>query len=145
MNYLSPSRTLWFAACLLLVFACKKDEKTPAELLTATTCWKMTLLEGYDPSVNLWVAVPVEACVADNCFTFNSDQTFVTDEGASKCDPGDPQTAEGAWSLSDDGKKLSITDDGSSETGTLVTLTADKLSYELSIDSAKIRVTFRAN
>ncbi|HLP95924.1 MAG TPA: hypothetical protein VK168_17905 [Saprospiraceae bacterium] len=125
----------------LLTAACKKDEPSPSEILTAATCWKITLLEGYESSAGLWVSVPVEACMADNCFTFLSDQSFKVDEGASKCDPNDPQTATGGWSISPDGKQLSLTDDQSSDTGTILSIEKDKLVYEVSFDQEKIRFT----
>lgn len=131
--------------CLLTLIRCKKDDPTPTELLTGGTCWKTVLLEGYDQANNLWTAVPIEDCEADNCFTFKTDQSFSVDEGAVKCDPGDPQTATGTWSISDDGKKLSLTDDSTTDVGAIVELTKDKLVYEISIDDEKVRITLKAN
>jgi hypothetical protein len=131
--------------CALAVVGCKKDEPTPTEILTAGTCWKMTLLEGYDTSNSIWVAVSVEDCDADNCFAFKADQTFTMDEGATKCHPDDPQTSTGTWSLSNDGKKLSLSDAAFTEVGTIVELTKGKLVYELDFDGEKARVTMSAN
>lgn len=133
-----------FAGILAFV-GCKKDEPTPAELLTAGTCWKMTLLEGYDSANKLWVSVPVEDCDADNCFAFKTDQSFTVEEGAIKCQPDDLQLSEGTWSLSEDGKKLSLSDDSSTEVGTIVELSKGKLVYELAFDEDKLRVTLSAN
>jgi hypothetical protein len=134
-----------FFACLFAVAGCKKDDPSPAEILTAGKCWKMTLLEGYDPANNIWVAVPIDDCDADNCFTFKADQSFSVEEGAIKCDPNDPQTATGTWSISDDGKKLSLSDSGISDVGTIVELVSGKLVYEVTADADKIRVTMRAD
>ncbi len=136
---------LLLAACSLSVVSCKEDEASPTELLTAPSCWKMSLVEGYDKTNNLWVAVPVDDCEADNCNTFRTDQTFITDEGATKCDPGDPQSAVGAWSISDDGKQLSMTDAGTTDVGTITELTAAKLVLEVEFDDEKVRLTFRNN
>lgn len=136
---------LFLFVCAFAVIGCKDDDPSPAEILTAGTCWKMTLLEGFDTANNLWVAVPIEDCDADNCFTFKTDQTFSVEEGAAKCDPDDPQESEGAWSLSNDGKKLSLTDSGTTDTGDIVELTEGKLVYEVTFDEEKIRVTMRAN
>jgi hypothetical protein len=134
------------AACSLFLMSCKKDEApSPTELLTAPSCWTMTLLEGYDPANNLWVAVPFDDCEADNCNTFKSDQTFVADEGATKCDPDDPQSGVGAWSISEDGKTLSISTGGSTDVGTVVELNGTKLVFEAAFDDEKVRVTFKAN
>lgn len=131
--------------CALAVVGCKDDEPTPAEILTAGTCWKMTLLEGFDTANNIWVAVPIEDCDADNCFAFKADQSFSVEEGAAKCDPAHPQIATGTWSISDDGKKLSLTDSGTTEVGSIVELVEGKLVYEATFDDEKIRVTMRSN
>ncbi|MBN8678919.1 MAG: lipocalin family protein [Chitinophagales bacterium] len=125
----------------LLTAACKKDEPTPSEILTAATCWKITLLEGYESGAGLWLSVPVEDCIADNCFSFKTDQTFSVDEGAAKCDPNDAQTSTGGWSISPDGKQLSLTDDQSSDTGNIISIEKDKLVYEVNFDQEKIRFT----
>lgn len=142
--------TLQIAAPMLLVgilafVSCKKDEPTPTELLTTGTCWKMTLLEGYDSTNKLWVSVPVEDCEADNCFAFKTDQSFTVEEGALKCQPDDPQLSEGTWSLSEDGKKLSLSDDSDTEVGSIVELSKGKLVYELAFGEDKIRVTLVGN
>ncbi len=131
--------------CAFAVVGCKKDDPSPTEILTAGTCWKMTLLEGFDTANNLWVAVPIEDCDADNCFTFKADQSFSVEEGSTKCDPDDPQTSTGTWSLSDDGKKLSLSDSSTSDVGTIVELVSGKLVYEATFDDAKIRITMRAD
>jgi hypothetical protein len=131
-------------AFVLFTFACKKEKLTPTEMLTGNDCWKVTLLEGLEPNSELWVSVPVEDCLADNCFSFNTDQSFKVDEGAVKCDAGEPQTAIGAWSISEDGKKLSLTDNSEVTIGDVVELTKDKLVYETSLEDAKVRVTMTA-
>lgn len=136
---------LLLLACTLACAGCKKDDPSSADILTGATCWKVVLLEGYDTANNLWVAVPVDDCDADNCIAFKSDQSYTVDEGAAKCDPGDPQTATGTWSISDDGKKLSFTDDSSTDVGTIVELTSSKLVYEVAIDTEKARFTLQAN
>lgn len=145
MKFSFQITTLLFAACALFYTSCKEDEASPTELLTAPSCWKMSLLEGYDKTNNLWVAVPVDDCEADNCFAFKTDQSFSVEEGAARCDPDDPQTATGTWSLSDDGKKLSLSDSGNTDVGNIVELTEGKLVYETTFDDEKIRVTLRAD
>jgi len=131
--------------CAFAIVGCKKDDPSPTEILTAGTCWKMTLLEGFDTANNLWVAVPIEDCDADNCFTFKADQSFSVEDGTAKCNPDDPQTSTGTWSLSDDGKKLSLSDAGNTDVGAIVELVKGKLVYELDFDGEKIRVTMSAN
>ncbi len=41
----------------------------------------------------------VENCNKDNFIKFNTNFSFVTDEGATKCDPTDPQTETDIWSF----------------------------------------------
>ena len=131
--------------CTLAVIGCKKDDPSPTEILTAESCWKITLLEGFDKVNNLWVAVPIEDCQADDCFSFKTDQTFTVEEGAAKCSPDDPQQSKGSWSLSDDGKKLSLSDSGNTDVGTVIELKQGKLVYEATFDEEKIRITMSAN
>lgn len=131
--------------CTLAVIGCKKDDPSPVEILTAGTCWKMTLLEGFDKTNNVWAAVPIEDCQADDCFSFKTDQTFTVEEGAAKCNPNDPQQSKGTWSLSDDGKKLSLSDSSNTDVGTIIELKEGKLVYEATFDEEKIRITMRAN
>lgn len=134
----------FLCACALAIVGCKKDEPTPTEILTAGTCWKMTLLEGYDTVNKLWVSSPIEDCDADNCFTFKANQDFIVEEGTTKCYPDDPQSTKGTWSLSSDGKKLSLTDSGDTSVGDIVELVEGKLVYEVAFDDEKIRVTMKA-
>ncbi|MDX1910024.1 MAG: lipocalin family protein [Saprospiraceae bacterium] len=139
-------KTVVFAllVCVLAAVGCKKEKLTPTEMLTAGTCWQVILLEGYEPGAELWVSVPVEDCLADNCFSFQADQSFKVDEGAAKCDANDPQSSVGAWSISEDGKKLALTDDTEVTIGDVVELTKEKLVYETTLDEAKVRVTMSA-
>ena len=133
-----------FAAALAMM-GCKKDKLTSSEILTAGTCWKMVLLEGYDTANSLWVSVPIEACAADNCFVFNADQTLIVEEGLTKCDPADAQSSKGSWSLSEDERKLSMSDDGDTQVGDIIELISGKLVYETALDDAKFRLTFKAD
>ena len=41
----------------------------------------------------------LEPCFKDNTYVFNKDSTVVMDEGATKCDAGDPQTSTYSWTL----------------------------------------------
>ena len=134
---------LFLFSATLAFISCKKDKLTPTEILTTGTCWQTVLVEGYDSTNQFWVAVPIEDCDADNCFTFHADQSLSIAEGTLKCDPSDPQTAEGSWSLSDDGKKLSLSDNSTTDIGTVVEISSGKLVCEFAIDEEKLRITMR--
>lgn len=47
-------------------------------------------------------------CQLDNSFTLMTDGTGVADEGATKCDPGDPQTSPLTWSFSNNETVLTL-------------------------------------
>jgi len=42
----------------------------------------------------------LQACVKDNTYQFKTDSTVIVDEGATKCNSTDPQTATYSWSIS---------------------------------------------
>ncbi|MFD1870946.1 hypothetical protein [Hymenobacter bucti] len=80
--------------------ACKKDSEptptSPADLLTAKN-WRITTYTVFLSGVPLPGAVP--ACNLDDYLKFNSDKTLVHNAGAIKCNPTDPQTDTGTWSM----------------------------------------------
>src|SRR5829696_2995569 len=94
--------------CTAFIFsACKKDDKskTKTELLVNGT-WHLTAYT-VDPPID-WdgdgtdesdVYAILEPCVKDDHTTFFADGTGELDEGASKCNQGDPQTTPITWDL----------------------------------------------
>ncbi len=128
--------------------SCDKDDddgKSSDELLTSVTCWSPVKDELYNPATSTWEDQGVDDCTKDDCTNFKSDKTIAFDEGATKCDPSDPQTSAGTWSLSADGKTLTLTQDGISFNGTVVELSASKLVLEYDILGFKSRSTLQAN
>lgn len=51
-----------------------------------------------------------EPCDADDVQIFKENGIYTFDEGATKCDPNDPQSEDGTYELSADGKALTIYD-----------------------------------
>ncbi len=102
MKYLFPS-TIIFG--LLISFGCKKSDSSgpsKTELITSAS-WKYDNA-GLDINKDGFIdtALPpgyVGDCDKDNTLTFKSDGTGTLDEGASKCDPGNPQTSPFTWSF----------------------------------------------
>lgn len=97
-----------FGLALGLGFSsCKDDEDSPSrkEILTGAT-WTV--------SARTSAGIPdtLEDCEKDDRFTFNTNGTIVSNEGAVKCDTSDAQTRSGTWSLSSDEKVLTLTEDG---------------------------------
>jgi len=106
-------------AILLSMAACKKDDDTSTnptttEYLTAGN-WKVTSMT-IDPGVDFGGGVIITdffaqfpACTKDDLIRFNTNGSITDDEGATKCDAGDPQTeTTGSWSLSADNKMLTV-------------------------------------
>lgn len=120
---------------LVLVIAatfssCKEDEDKAAEAkakLTNVNEWKLVSLKVGTSDV------PVEPCVGDNVFRFDPNNEYTMDEGATKCDPADPQTMTGEWSLTSNGEGLVITVDGATKITVIDELTSTilKIHYEI--------------
>ncbi len=137
-NYIS-SLSLIALALVITLASCKKEEttittKTPTEYLTAGN-WKVTGMT-INPGIEVLgvvltdiYALGIEDCTKDDLITFNTDGTLTEDEGASKCNPDDPQTTnDGTWTLSDDGKTLTILYPGDDpEIATITTLNGTNL------------------
>ncbi|TNE62575.1 MAG: hypothetical protein EP344_04960 [Bacteroidetes bacterium] len=138
---------LLLATAALSVTACKKDEESNADKLTAATCWQQTYSETLDPITNTWEADVIDACDRDDCINFKSDGTLTVDEGATKCDPADPQTSTGTWTISTDGNTLTITEDGGAGSAvfTIIELSSTKMIVEIDFFGFKNRTTFESN
>jgi hypothetical protein len=100
------------AFAFLTVSSCKKEEsttttttKTKTELLTAKA-WKMTALT-INPGITPVAGGPTitdlfamtEPCEKDDTEKYNTGGTGVADQGATKCDPADPQSENFTWSF----------------------------------------------
>lgn len=128
-------------ACGVFAFSsCKKDD-SPADLLTGPSCWKTVKSEIRDSGSTTWVD-DSDACSTDDCSSF-SNGTYSFDEGATKCDPSDPQSSTGTYVLSDDGKTLTVSEGGFSLPFTVEELTSKKLVLTISF-FGDTRTTFEA-
>ncbi len=126
------------ALVVISLASCKKDSKKSNMELITQSAWKLQTV-GIDNDKNGTVDLEdaVDACTKDDLTTFATNGTGVVDEGASKCDPADPQTTNFTWSfannetelnfdgdnfkiLSLDGSYLKIYFEGDLGTGTIV-------------------------
>lgn len=107
---------------LVMVFmsSCEKDEDSPEDTPKTTTeyltagYWNVTAMT-ISPGINFGgieitdFYAQQDECTKDDLTKFNSDGTITDDEGATKCDPNDPQiTNDGTWVLSDDNSSLTM-------------------------------------
>jgi hypothetical protein len=97
------------------IVACKKDNNGPKtnpkiDLITSAT-WKIDTI-GFDMDKNGSIDTEVpggfNACETDNTLKFSSDSTGVYDEGATKCDPADPQSIPFTWTYNDTSSVINI-------------------------------------
>lgn len=114
-------------ATLSLFSSCKEDEPvTPDnDALLKSGKWKLTGLT--EAGVSTYGSLA--ACEKDNTTTFQSDGKILDDEGATKCDPTDPQTnTDVSWAWTDATKtKFIMTDNLFGITVTVTELTSTKL------------------
>jgi len=154
-------RTNWTKRLLLLSFlsltlafsACKKDDPpTNTDHLTGSL-WKMTAIT-IDPAFPIFdvngnitgytndLFSQLSPCAKDDTYKYNSDFTMKTDEGASKCDSGDPQSTAGIWSFNTDETVLSTTSDGFTQVSTIMELTSEVLKLKYSQPVGPTTYTF---
>ncbi len=114
--------------------ACKKDDKksSATDYLTSGN-WKIVSDQEKIGSAD-WVETigDYDACELDNFYKFNTDNTGVYDEGASKCDPADPQTVPLTWELLNSGTQLKIGTTLYADTAALVSVNATNLVLQSS-------------
>lgn len=112
-------KQVFLAASLLLIafsFACKKSggsgPKSKTELLTQAS-WKYENaaldLDGNGTADAPLPTGILEACDLDNTITFNSNGSGVVDEGATKCNGADPQSAPFNWSFKNNEQVITFT------------------------------------
>lgn len=115
----------------LVLSSCGKDDpdpvapKTKTELITAGS-WRFSsaTVSGTD------VSSFFQTCQKDNVVTFAAAGTGILDEGASKCNAGDPQSTPFTWNFASNETQLFISATlftGGSNTSTIVTLNEAQL------------------
>ena len=134
-----------FSLCLAAFASCSKGddddgEPTPTQLLT-TVPWKYDNA-GIDANGDgtIDTALPdgtIEDCDKDNTYTFQPDGTGTMDEGATKCDPSNPQSIPFQYSLNSNASVINFPDTvitGISGDVAIKKLTATQLVLSKSIE-----------
>lgn len=96
--------------------ACKKnddkDNKSKTEYLTSGKWYASSgtvtySAMGIDTTVDLFASM--DACDKDDFMEFKTNMSYLADEGATKCDPSDPQINEtGTWAFSNNESQLTL-------------------------------------
>lgn len=125
------------AFLVLLHTACKKEDNASKTELLTSHCW---VLSGatVDPAVVINGAVVTDGyailplCERDNVTCILENGSLYVDEGASKCDPNDPQTAHsGKWWFNADETILLAQIDGATDTVPSDILQLDKQTLQI--------------
>jgi hypothetical protein len=102
-------RTFYTLSLLCLAIACKKDSPSPAQLLSRNWIQTDITLTANGATQSIWAQQSV--CDADDIYGFAAAGTLTITEGATKCNPSDPDIkGTGTWTLESNNTKLSISD-----------------------------------
>jgi len=104
---------------LCFIVACKKEKSESARMnLITTGTWKLmglTMQPGIDQDGDGVVDNDVfpfyDECEKDNFYTFKRNGEYEGNEGASKCDPSDPQVATTQWKFTNNEREIIIDGD----------------------------------
>src|SRR5215212_4945393 len=122
----------------ILFFSCKKKDSdspgTNKTTLITQGSWQFNSI-GTDADKNRTIEQDlgsfVSACVKDNTVMFSSSGSGTANEGASKCDPADPQTIPFTWVFASNETAISISGNAIAGKGgqyKIATLTDTQLS-----------------
>jgi hypothetical protein len=113
----------------VIITGCGKDKTPPAKTKTeliSQSSWKFSAATVGGSDVSGFI----QACQKDNTLVFVSAGTGTLDEGATKCNSGDPQTRPFTWSFMTNETVLHVSTvffTGGSSDFTLVTLSETQL------------------
>jgi uncharacterized protein affecting Mg2+/Co2+ transport len=120
-------KTTYALLFFCLAIACKKDSPTHTQLLSRN--WIQTDITLTANGATQSVFAQQSVCDSDDIYGFKADGTLTITEGATKCNPSDPDIkGTGNWTLDANNTKLSITDNtNGAQTFTLEKLTSTDL------------------
>ena len=142
---------LAITAMTLLFTACKKDDETPVnpkKTVVTSGKWHITSsssVVAYPAPIgtqtfDLFAMIP--ACQRDNRYTFNSDNTVTTDEGATKCNASDPQQKTGGtWAFLNNDTQFQVVDGSNSVSGDILVLDNSTLTLRYTTTANGIQST----
>ena len=119
--------TFYTLSLLCLAIACKKDSLTPAQMLTRN--WIQTDITLTANGATQSIFAQQSVCDVDDIYAFAATGTLTITEGATKCDPADPDVkGTGNWALESNNTRLAISDNlNGTQTFTVEKLTASEL------------------
>ena len=147
MKKLFRNLLLVSASCLVIVSCGKDDDDEPSggsggsktDMLTHGS-WQYTNVQAappWDIYFN-WDSLP--ACEKDDFVNFSTNGNGTFDEGATKCDPTDPQTSTFKWAWMNSETELQIIE--GSDTSLLKQVTISSTSLQGKVIDQGIEITF---
>lgn len=130
-------KRIQIAVFLLLLGFCSCNENASiSELLTGDD-WKMNTLTVNPAIIVNGVAITdyysqLYDYDKDNILRFRTNGTFISDEGALKENPNDPQTREGNWLLSVSEDQITVWVDSDTISYSLIDVSTDNLTLSYS-------------
>lgn len=103
------NKLLLLSIAVIAFFGCKKDDSDPEPATSKTTLiaqqsWKFDNAKAGSTDVSSIVT----PCLQDNSLTFTTNGNGSMDEGAAKCNSGDPQTLPFTWSFASNETLINI-------------------------------------
>ena len=124
-----------------------KDEDSVKAKIVGT--WQLKSLT-CDPAIDWFgttvtnVFAQLPACIKDDLVIIQNNNTYLEDEGTSKCQNSDPQTVSGTWALNPAQTILSVSRDGDTESWSLSNLGKSEFTAEYEIEDGGVTYTFKA-
>ncbi|MDA9072125.1 hypothetical protein N9J85_00375 [bacterium] len=102
------------------LFSCEKDDDEASEIVPQTNteklCGKNFFVTDFEETKNGVIISTIDsltACDLDDFERYETNGVYTYDEGATKCDPTNPQTETGTWTFYDSETKLFYDNDTS--------------------------------
>jgi hypothetical protein len=123
-------------ALITLMTACKKDKDQTRSELLVSKAWKMA---DYGDDINKNGVIDASEsdlgnCEKDDTYSFAAGGTGTFDEGASKCDPMDPQSTTFNWQLTEGETKLTLSVGGFPVVAGATIITLDNSNFVFAQD-----------
>ena len=116
--------------------SCNKKDPEPAtrtQLLVGKKWQLMSDVLSYPGYPDTDLYAQMRPCSHDDYRQFNTPNTYVYDEGATKCSTLASQTTLGVWAFSDNDSKLVLTDPNYSDTYTIIELSESRLKMTMPV------------
>lgn len=111
-----------------------QKEETNADLILGSWVMKSATV---DPGFEFGTGTPItdlyalmDLCSKDDVYIYTADLSLTIDEGPTKCNASDPQTTQGTYELSEDGKTLTQVRNGEVETIEIIALNEEMMEGE---------------